>query len=253
MPYHYGGWIFNPGIGWVWVPTGFGVGGPVIYRPVTGVWVHSGGTLGIVPLHPGDAHGKAPLNLNQGIFAVHGNTIAAATIPNASEKWSVLSHPPHDAFTAPAASPTPAPTKVSRTILSGNSGNRAVTLSRDSSIVYDPAQHRFVNSSEPGKAPAETAKTQVAATERGKEVAPSASVGGSTGRGNEPSVPRATPPRASITPPAPPASSHNSYSSGGAVWSEPGSASPASSASSGHSTSSASTSSSSASHTSSHH
>ena len=252
LPYHYGGWIFNPGMGWVWVPTGFGFGGPVIYRPITGVYVHSGGTFGIVPLHPSDGHGKTPLNLNQGIFAVHGNIIAEATVPNAGEKWLVMSHLPHDVFTTPAVSPTPAPTKVSRTILSGNSGNRAVTLSRDSSIVYDPAQHRFVNNSEPGKAPAETAKTEVSPAERGTEVTPSASVGGSTGRGNEPSVPRATPPRASITPPAPPASSHNSSSSGGAIWSETGSASPAGSASSAHSTSS-STSSSGASHTSSHH
>src|SRR5713226_1827787 len=59
LPYHFGGWLFQPGFGWVWVPTGFGgIGRPVPWRPVTAVWVHSGGALGLVPAHPMDARGK---------------------------------------------------------------------------------------------------------------------------------------------------------------------------------------------------
>src|SRR5215470_16329159 len=67
LPYHYGGWMFRPGIGWVWTPSGsFGAGR---WRPVTGVWLRAGGTVGIVPAHPLDVHGKTPLNLSSGVFS----------------------------------------------------------------------------------------------------------------------------------------------------------------------------------------
>src|SRR5215467_2549474 len=78
LPYHYGGWLFQPGVGWVWSPSGGGGGrgGVGRYRPVTGVWLHSGGSVGIVPSHPLDVKGKTPLNLSQGIFNVTPGGVA---------------------------------------------------------------------------------------------------------------------------------------------------------------------------------
>jgi hypothetical protein len=217
LPYHYGGWILSPVYGWVWVPTGFGVGGPVHYRPITAVWVHSGGVTGLVPVHPADLHGKPPLNLNQGVYAVHGNTLATNALPTAGEKWSVLNHPAREVLTPTAWATAPTPTRVSRTILSG----RPVTVSRDSSIVYEAGQHRFVNSNEPPKASREEAKT-VAPANPTKESVVSAGAGGPPAKPNAPAVPRASVSRPSVTPPSP---THTAHSSGGAVWSGSGSGS----------------------------
>ena len=145
LPYHYGGWIFSPVYGWVWAPTGFGFGGPVYYRPVTAVWVRNGGTLGIVPLHPGDKPGKTAQNLNQGIFPVQNSQIAHSTLAAGTEKWSVQKKGPTEAISSNLAASAP-PSRVSRTIVAGASGSRVVTLGRDASISYDPREHRYVNS-----------------------------------------------------------------------------------------------------------
>jgi len=64
LPYHYGGWVFDPFFGWMWSPGlgfgGFGFGGFVPFRPVTGVFIRSkNGLLGLVPVHPLDAKGKS--------------------------------------------------------------------------------------------------------------------------------------------------------------------------------------------------
>jgi FecR protein len=240
LPYHYGGWVFNPGMGWVWVPTGFGPRGgpaPVIYRPVTAAWVHSGGVNGLVPLHPGDTPGKPPLNLAQGVYSVTGNTVVERPVAIAGQKWSVENHPPRELFTTSSVTPAPAPTRVSRTILSSNAGSRVVTLSRDSSIVYDAKQHSFVNSGNPPKTAIETEKTGALTTEAnaaGKESAQSA-------KANSPKAPassaRPSAPRPNIAPPTPPASSHSasSHSSGGgAVWDGSSSSSAANPAGSAH-------------------
>lgn len=241
LPYHYGGWIFSPGMGWVWAPTGFGLGGPVVYRPVTGIFVHSGGALGIVPLHPIDGHGKTPLNLSQGVYAVHGNTVAATITPSTGEKWSVTNHLSRQALSAPAATPAPAPTRVSRTILAGNTGARAVTLSRNSSIVYDPATRGFVNSSDPAKSPAQELKNDAAQNEAHRQAAANAHVPSrEVAKGNASAVARGNAPRPNIAPPHVPATDHSAAhaSGGGAVWGGGShSGGSGSSASSGHSSS----------------
>jgi len=144
LPYHYGGWIFSPVYGWVWVPSGFGYGVPIHYRPVTAVWVHSGTTTGIVPLHPGDKYGKSSQNLSQGVYPVQNSQLVHSTLVPGNGKWSVLKEVPRESLSASVTTTTP-PTRVSRTILTSNSGSRTVTLSRDSSIAYDPREHRFVN------------------------------------------------------------------------------------------------------------
>jgi hypothetical protein len=226
LPYHYGGWIFSPIYGWVWMPTGFGYnaygyggnyGAPVPYRPVTGVYVRNGTTTGLVPLHPADVNGKTPLNLAHGVYAFQGNTLAATTtVPAAGEKWSVVKNPPKGTIAPTAFAATSQPTRVSRTILSGNNGSRSVTLSRDSSIVYDAKQHSFVNN---GNAPtsattAEEAKEPKAVTPaearaaNEKPPAVRTAVTPDAARGS------AAPARPHITPPAPPSTAHSGHQGG---------------------------------------
>jgi hypothetical protein len=145
LPYHFGGWLFQPGFGWVWAPTGFGGGRrPIGWRPVTAVWVHSGGTLGLVPAHPLDARGKTPINLAQGVLPVGGRGVSTGATGITGTSWKVLKQPPREALTSNVAVSAP-PARLSRTVLAGNTASRVVTFSKDSSIAYDPRDHRFVN------------------------------------------------------------------------------------------------------------
>ena len=155
MPYHYGGWIFDPILGWVWIPTGYG-GGFLPWSPATGVFVRSKpGLLGIVPVHPLDARGKAPLNLAQGVFPVTGGAVAQSVPVNAGEEWKVVKTVPRGTFSGNLAAST-APVRTSRTVIAGNFGTHVIALDRGSSIAYDPLEHRFVNTN---AAPASLTKT----------------------------------------------------------------------------------------------
>jgi hypothetical protein len=164
LPYHYGGWIFSPAYGWVWAPTGFGFGGHGYYRPVTAVWVRNGSTLGIVPLHPADKPGKTARNLGQGILPIENSQIAHSTLPPGTEKWSVERKGPAEAISSNLGASTP-PRRVSRMIVSGATGSRVVTLGRDSSISYDPREHRYVNSGNPPPSAANSTSTEEVRTE----------------------------------------------------------------------------------------
>ncbi len=167
-PYHYGGWLFDASCGgWFYSPPayypGYGYGGGgagyprkrfppgvhpphPVYRATTAVFVRQNGKLGVVPMHPLDKNGKTPLNLEHGVFSAEsGRNVTAATLSaGAGQKWETQKSPPHDALSSGLVSTT-APTRTSRTILEGSGGTRAVSLSHDSSIVYDPREHRFVN------------------------------------------------------------------------------------------------------------
>lgn len=212
LPYHYGGWIFSPVYGWGWVPSGF-AGGPVYYRPVTGVWVHSGPTLGIVPLHPADKNGKEPQNLSHGIYAAQGASIARTLTPAGNDKWTVVKAVPRETLVSHSLAVSTVPARVSRTFLAGNAGARTVTLSRESSIAYDPAEHRFVNSNTSAGV---NRATETNATAPGK-LPPSAAPVVRTARSSDtPLIPRASiPSRASFAAPAPPRASGGSATWGG--------------------------------------
>jgi hypothetical protein len=222
LPYHYGGWIFSPVYGWVWMPTGFGYGGHIGYRPLTGVWVRSGPATGLVPLHPADAQGKTPLNLAQGIYTLHGQALSVSPTSTAGEKWTVVKNPPRDLKSANSFATTAPPTRISRTILSGNSGSRSVTLSRDSSIVYDPKQHRFVNGTSQSKSVSEEAPEQG----RAKPAETRAAAAVAHGSARPPAAATVAhgavlPSRPRISPPQPPSSGNASHSSGVAIWNAP--------------------------------
>ncbi|HEX8837825.1 MAG TPA: FecR family protein [Candidatus Acidoferrum sp.] len=159
-PYHYGGWLFDSGCGgWFYSPPGVygffpGAGVPIrrfpprvhpprpVYHPVTAVFVHNKGNLGFVPMHPLDAKGKTPRNLEHGILST-GASSAIAFVPG--EKWETLKSAPKEAFSNTLTRTAP-PERVSRTVLESSGGARVVSTSKDSSIAYDPKEHRFVNS-----------------------------------------------------------------------------------------------------------
>jgi hypothetical protein len=152
LPYHYGGWVFDPVFGWLWSPGfgfGGGFGGIPVFRPVTGVFVRSKtGLIGLVPVHPLDVRGKEPINLAKGVFPVAGRTVAQQALASttaAGESWKVLKAPPRESLMSTAVVTSAAPTRVSRMIVGGGGNARVVTLDRNSSIVYDAREHRFVN------------------------------------------------------------------------------------------------------------
>jgi hypothetical protein len=163
LPYHFGGWVFDPFFGWLWSPGfGFGLGfnGFAPFRPVTGVFIRSKtGLIGLVPVHPLDVRGKEPINLAKGVFPVAGGTVtqqAMASSTAAGESWKVLKAPPRESLMNTTVAASAAPPRVSRAIVGGGSNARVVTLDRNSSIVYDAREHRFVN----GASVAQTAEAK---------------------------------------------------------------------------------------------
>ncbi len=244
-PYHYGGWLFDSGCGgWFYSPPvfygypGYPVG-PIrrfpprvhpprpIYRPVTAVFVRQKGQLGIVPMHPLDRKGKTPLNLEHGVFSAVGarEVSQQAIVAERGQKWESLKSPPHNALSSSLVATT-APARVSKSILEGNSGARAISFSKDSSIVYDPKDHRFVNTNKPAtqstlgekEVRVESGKTEAAASEhaRGATAGIPASTSNASSTPRIPVAPSAT--RGATPPPArnmvpPPAPSHGSAAS----------------------------------------
>ena len=232
-PYHYGGWLFDASCGgWFYSPpilygyAGY-PGGPVrrfprgvhpphpIYHPATAVFVRNGGKTGIVPMHPLDAKGKTPLNLERGVFSVEANRgVGAQLIPvERGQKWETLKSPPREVISNALVASGP-PARISRTVDEGKSGVRAVSLSKESSIVYDPHEHRFVNTNSPAVSSSMSERELHA--ENGRTVAGTTStplVGTPPRSPAAPPVMRSansTPPsRSSVPPPAP------RYSGGG--------------------------------------
>ncbi|MGC1615737.1 MAG: FecR family protein [Candidatus Acidiferrum sp.] len=165
-PYHYGGWLFDASCGgWFYSPPAYygyggygGYGGhpkrpphPIVhpphplYRASTAVFVRQNGKLGIVPMNPLDKAGKPPLNIEHGVFsldAVKGTT--QPLMPAGAQRWETVKSPPHDALRSALVAAS-APERTSRTLLEGSGGTRIASVSRNSSIVYDSREHRFVN------------------------------------------------------------------------------------------------------------
>jgi hypothetical protein len=174
-PYHYGGWLFDASCGgWFYSPPGYygGFAGngrnprkrfpPIVhpphplYRATTAVFVRQNGKLGVVPMHPLDKNGKTPLNLEHGVFSAEPgrNATSLMLAQVGGQKLETVKSPPRDALSSGLAATT-APVRTSRTILEGSGGARVVSLSHDSSIVYDPREHRFVNTNAAPSSPRE--------------------------------------------------------------------------------------------------
>lgn len=253
LPYHYGGWIFDPGFGWVWSPFGLGFsgfgGGFIPFRPVTGVFVRSRtGLLGLVPTHPLDAHGKAPINLTKGVFEVTGGAVSQhVAAAEAGDHWKTVKSAPRTALATSVSAAAAPPARVSRTIVAASAGSRATVGERNSSIVYDPHERRFVNTNSAPAASANTrgatAQTQMPQTQNQGSTDRGVDRGGvpnmprgnaaAVREGNAPAAPRASapPPRAMTPPPAPHASAGGNSRSGSS-WGGGAGSSPAGSRSS---------------------
>jgi hypothetical protein len=158
-------------------------------------------------MHPLDEKGKTPLNLQHGVFApVFAKGVSEPiTGTERGQKWETLKSVPRDSLKGSLIATTP-PVHVSRTVVEGSSGARVISLGKDSSITYDPREHRFVNSAGSGESSA--AHEREASSEKGH----SAVVAGERA-GNAPArtaVPVATrgatsaPPARSVTPPPAP-------------------------------------------------
>jgi uncharacterized protein DUF6600/FecR-like protein len=208
-PYHYGGWLFQPGIGWVWSPAGaFGGGGIGRWRPVTGVWLrNSTGTVAIVPSHPLDVKGKTPLNLTSGAFEVSSRGATGALPVASSTGWKVENKPARDLMQNQLAE-VAAPVRVARTMAAsaGALGTRIAAGSGSSTIVYDRAEHRFVNAENvkaETQANVRNAAEQVRTSSATEHVpAVSERVAGREGQNAAvPSARSAAPPRPAIAPP----------------------------------------------------
>ncbi len=149
LPYHYGGWLFDPTYGWLWSPNAFGgsglYGGYPGYLPVTGTWLRGGkgkGPIGIVPTHPLDAKSKTPQNLTRGVFPVTNGAIAKLTPATAGEEWKSVKSVPTNTINSRVVNAA-APVRIERT-MAGTT--RSVG---GSSLSYDAAAHRFVNTAAP--------------------------------------------------------------------------------------------------------
>jgi len=239
-PYHYGGWLFDTSCGgWFYSPPyvyGFVPGARgrfrptvhpprLVFRPVTAVFVRQGGRLGLVPMHPLDQKGKTPLNLEHGVFPTSPTRSGGQSVATleSSGKWQPVKSAPRESLTNSLVATT-TPNRVSRTVLTGTSGPRVVSLSKDSSIAYDPHQHAFVNANSSANQSA-SSKTNEVRTANGLSAnASSAKPGNVEGRAvptvpgavsvaHTPEVPRgahapgAPPPSRSFAPPPAP---HNS-------------------------------------------
>jgi hypothetical protein len=213
LPYHYGGWLFRPGVGWVWSPTGSG-GGVGRWRPVTGVWMRSStGGVAIVPSHPLDVKGKPPLNLSSGLFAVTARGVSGQLSAENGEQWKVEKKPASDLMQNQLAA-TSAPAHLSRTLAAAGaaSGSRGVTGDRDSTIVYDRTERRFVNSNKAQPTAEQNAarnSREQIPTVNGATQVP-ASSDRASGRETQttpvPSARSVAPPRPSVAPPSVPRS-----------------------------------------------
>jgi hypothetical protein len=224
-PYHYGGWLFDSSCGgWFYSPPlYYGVPGRVfnprgnprgvhppqpVYRPVTGVFVRKNGSLGIVPMHPLDEKGKTPLNLEHGVFSPVLAKGVSEPIAGAEQgqKWQTLKSAPREALTNNLAA-APAPTRVSRTVVEGNSGARVVSFSKDSSIVYDPREHRFVNANASPNSSSSLNAREVHSENGLNGAGTGVNAGKGSPRTEVPSTARAatppTAPRNTVPPPAP--------------------------------------------------
>src|SRR3989440_4901869 len=154
-----------------------------------------------------DQKGKTPLNLERGVFSSVGTKgVSVEILPvEHGQKWETLKSPPRDSLSSSLAATTP-PTRVLRTVGEGKSEIRGLSLGKDSSITYDPREHRFVNtnsSAAPSSAPSNEMRVEngrtAAATSTATVVAPP----------RTPATPPATrsasspPARPSVPPPAP--------------------------------------------------
>ena len=170
-----------------------------------------------------DVKGKEPINLAKGVFPVTAGAVSPQVLvgANSGQTWKVMKAPPKESLTTNAVAASEAPVRVSRTIIGGGSSTRVVTRDHNSSIAYDPREHRFVNAasapqsfSDKGAEKVNATKETVVSERTGQSVAQSRTEVRSAANVRVPasSARAATPPTRAMTPPPAPRAS---YSGGG--------------------------------------
>jgi hypothetical protein len=184
-------------------------------------------------MHPLDKNGKTPLNLEHGVFSVDParNATVPALSASGGQKWETVKSPQRDALSGGLVATT-APVRTSRTLIEGSSGTRIVSLNHDSSITYDPHEHRFVNNNAAPPSVRETeplAGKNVPGGARNDHITQIPPTVTATRVASASAPARATaPPSRSMAPP--PASRSSSSGGGGGTYSGGGASSRASSA-----------------------
>jgi uncharacterized protein DUF6600/FecR-like protein len=162
-PYHFGSWIYTPNCGWFWMPGGFLFWNPAPVRwcrwhgrvgwtprpplPVEGVPAHPRSTAPITPIVMSGSGRLAPKSTNRIMMTPDGKGV------------EILSAPPmpNGRFTKmPAGSEGALAGSTSAGVPTGaaafQSGRTAMVptspaaIHAGSTIVFDPEEHRFVNS-----------------------------------------------------------------------------------------------------------
>lgn len=176
LPYHYGNWIFAPGHGWVWTPAGAfsyargtsGYGRSNGWRPVTATWVRSGSSIGLVPTHPLDTKGKTPVNISAGVFPVSQRGVSDR-IQVTENEWKSFKNNSRDSLPIESVSTAP-PVRVARAMAAGGSSPGVAASRRESGISYDAAEHRFVNGGGPSFTERVEAESRVNAAKGERQV-----------------------------------------------------------------------------------
>ena len=194
VPYHFGSWVFSPAFGWVWLPGLYNY-----WCPAPVQWLRVGNRIGWTPLRPVNQAGapaslapKVPVVIsgsNQ-LGGMHKNKILAADTAASSpnNKMEILGAPPSMNGKLPRISAgqelhaekpvSVVPGTATAGFQSGITAlvptSPSVTRS-GSTIVYDPAERRYVNNNPattPSAAPS-TTKAIEDGTTSGVPVAPS--------------------------------------------------------------------------------
>jgi Family of unknown function (DUF6600)/FecR protein len=131
LPYHYGGWSSIPGKGWVWFPVSLRN-----WSPGRVTWFHGPGWVGWTPRHIKD---EASCQHDCG-----GGAVSTATLRNGGRLTSHAFLGINPASGARVQQPGALPTPAAR--LTGRAVSFRGTPPSNSTIVYDPQQHSYVNS-----------------------------------------------------------------------------------------------------------
>ena len=164
-PYHYGGWLFDASCGgWFYSPPIYFRNPPYVlkpgkrpvlpihppkpvYRPATAVFVKQGGRIGVVPLNPSDNPGNTPKNLEHGVFSFSSTGVESGTLLDSSsgKKWGTLKSAPRNAIESSVSRVEP-PGRFPRSIAEVKPLLSRGSIGKDSSIIYDAKDHRYVSS-----------------------------------------------------------------------------------------------------------
>jgi len=153
LPFHYGGWEFLAGIGWAWFPDNF-----ASFSPAEVIWYSGPGWIGWVPRgSPRGGHLVCPAR------QACGTAVSSTTFRNgitiASTNWLPIDPLQGQRIDSPSVPTT------RTTMLPGPRLGRHGSPAPGSTVVFDPARGRYVNSNvtphpgqtpqEPGEAPGE--------------------------------------------------------------------------------------------------